>query len=118
MGTAYAKIIDQLNRIEDWRELGIASESQWRETTEVVGLLQELDPAAADFLAEWPEEMLESVSSLVRASGRTGARLRWAWTPGYEFALTIAKTNFGADQAEYTISAVSPYPGVARASGG
>ena len=115
MGTAHAKIIDQLNRIEDWRELGLATESQWRETTDAVGLLQELEPAAADFLAEWPEELLEVVSSLVRASGRTGARLRWSWTPGYDFALTISKANLGPEQAEYTISTVSPYPGVARA---
>lgn len=117
MGTAVARIIDQLNRIEDWRELGIAVESQWRETTEVIGLLQELEPAAGDFLAEWPEEMLEAVSSLVRASGRTGARLRWSWTPGYDFALTISKANLGRDQAEYTIAAVSPYPGEGRATG-
>jgi len=115
VGTVYARIIDQLNRIEDWRELDVRSESQWRETTEVMGLLQDLDPAAGDFLAEWPEEMLDAVSTLVRAAGRTGARLRWTWTPGYDFALTISKANFGADQAEYVISAVSPYPGVARA---
>ena len=114
MGIKPQEIIDRLNRVEDWRELGLELESQWEHTASLIGLLDQVDPAASEFLRSWPEELLDGVAAVAGAAARTGARLRWAWTPGYDFAVTIAKANYRKGDPEYTISCTSRYPDEVR----
>jgi len=111
MGLKPQEIIDRLNRIGidlPQHDFDVIS---WRETADFVGLLDGLDPSAIEFMNAWPAEMMESVTALVRAASRNGAKLRFAWTPAYDFGVTVSKAGFSADEpAEYTVHLSSRYP--------
>ena len=118
MGYKPQAIIDRLNRIGIDLPHYDFEVISWRETADMVGLLDGLDDSATEFMAAWPAEMMESVTALVRAAARNGARLRFAWTPGYDFGVTVSKANYSADEApEYTVHLTSNYPPEVAASG-
>ena len=118
MGYKPQAIIDRLNRIGIDLPQHDFEVISWRETADMVGLLDGLDDSAIEFMSAWPAEMMESVTALVRAAARNGARLRFAWTPAYDFGVTVSKANFSPDEAaEYTIHLSSQYPPEVTTSG-
>lgn len=111
MGYKQQAIIDRLNRLGTELPQVDFEVLSWRETAEWVGLLDGLDDSALEFMSAWPSEMMESVTALFRAASRNGAQLRFAWTPAYDFGLTISKSSYGDDTpAEYTVLLSSRYP--------
>jgi hypothetical protein len=109
MGIKPQAIIDWLNR----HELPVVDYPviDWRQDASEAGMLDELSEEAIEFLSAWPQEMMESLTGLVRAACRNQASLRYAWTPGYDFAMTVSKTNFESDdKPEYTVHLQSKYP--------
>jgi len=91
----------------------------WREDAREAGMFDHIAQEAIDFLDAWPQEMMESLTGLVRAACRNRASLRYSWTPGYDFAMTVSKTNFDPDgPAEYTVHLQSRYPPEVSGRGG
>jgi hypothetical protein len=111
MGIKPQAIIDWLNRHGPDLPFVDYPVLDWRTDAQEAGMLDELDDEAIAFLAAWPQELMESLTGLVRASCRTSAQLRFAWTPAYDFGMTVSKTGFDEDApAEYTVHLHSRYP--------
>ena len=111
MGLRQQAIIDRLNKLGTELPQVDFEVLSWRETAEWVGLLDGLDDSALEFMSAWPAEMMESVTALFRAASRNGAQLRFAWTPAYDFAMTISKSSYDDEgPAEYTVHLSSRYP--------
>ena len=107
----YTAIVDDLN--DKSREIARVQtraskrKTSWRKTADAIGL--DLDDRAATLIDAWPEELKATLVALVGSAMSTGARLRWLWKPGYDFEVTVSKTNFD-DHPEYTVVLSSPYP--------
>ena len=108
----YQGIIDRINRrCEDLPYIEKEHTVQWRAAAEEVGVLGELDDDLIDFVTMWPEELVTMVASLMTTAAASRARLRFAWVPGYDFSVSVAKSNADPDaQPEYTVLLQSRYP--------
>ena len=110
MGSGH-EVLDQLN--ERWKEWGEVLDPglEWTAIARAMGFLEELDKSSVAFIDAWPAELRDVMVGLLASASRSRAQLRFAWVPGYDFEVRIAKANAVDGEPEYTVLLSSPYPG-------
>ena len=104
------EIIDSMNYIARHLPAEVLKPGMtWQELAQETGVFEEMDPSFVSVIEAWPVEMRDVLVTVFASAARTGAALRFAWSPHHDFRLTLAKANF-ADAPEYTVLLGSKYP--------